>query len=151
MLSKLLVFFHLSLSNGKFLGYRFQLQRYCEFLIAHTWLYSAMEMMIKMCNLPQLLFIWKHLFHMNMCVCVCVCALSCFSRVQLFATLWTVACHVPLSMALSGQEYWSRVTITSSRGSSWLRDQTCISCGSFIAGGFFTAEPPGKPIWICRK
>ena len=34
------------------------------------------------------------------------------------------------------------VAISFSRGSSWPRDRTCISC---IAGGFFTAEPPGKP------
>ena len=34
------------------------------------------------------------------------------------------------------------VTISSSRGSSWSRDQTHISC---LAGGFFTTEPPGKP------
>ena len=27
-----------------------------------------------------------------------------------------------------------------SRGSSWPRDQLCISCGSYIAGEFFTAE-----------
>ena len=34
------------------------------------------------------------------------------------------------------------VAISSSRGSSQARDQTHVSC---IAGGFFTAEPPGKP------
>ena len=34
------------------------------------------------------------------------------------------------------------VAISFSRGSSWPRDRTCISC---IAGGFFTAEPSGKP------
>ena len=33
--------------------------------------------------------------------------LSCFSRVWLFATLWTVACQAPLSMGFSRQEYWS--------------------------------------------
>ena len=33
--------------------------------------------------------------------------LSCFSRVQLFVTLWTVACQAPLSMGFSRQEYWS--------------------------------------------
>ena len=33
--------------------------------------------------------------------------LSRFSRVQLFATLWTVARQVPLSMGFSRQEYWS--------------------------------------------
>ena len=34
------------------------------------------------------------------------------------------------------------VAISFSRGSSWTRNQTCISC---IVSGFFTAEPPGKP------
>ena len=47
----------------------------------------------------------------NMCVCVCVCVccaiLSCFSRVRLFVTVWTVAHQAPLSMGFSRQEYWS--------------------------------------------
>ena len=30
--------------------------------------------------------------------------LSCFSRVQVFAILWTIACQAPLSMAFSRQE-----------------------------------------------
>ena len=30
-----------------------------------------------------------------------------FSRVQLFATLWTIACQAPLSMGFSRREYWS--------------------------------------------
>ena len=33
--------------------------------------------------------------------------LSCFSCLLLFATLWTVARHVPLSMAFSRKKYWS--------------------------------------------
>ena len=33
--------------------------------------------------------------------------LSCFSCVQLFAILWTVALQAPLSMEFSKQEYWS--------------------------------------------
>ena len=33
--------------------------------------------------------------------------LSCFSHVGLFATPWTVARQVPLSMGFSRQEYWS--------------------------------------------
>ena len=33
--------------------------------------------------------------------------LNRFSRVPLFATLWTVAHRVPLSMGFSRQEYWS--------------------------------------------
>ena len=33
------------------------------------------------------------------------------------------------------------VAISYSRGSSGPRDQTCVSCDSCIAGGFFTLEP----------
>ena len=33
--------------------------------------------------------------------------LTCFSRVQLFAALWTVAHQAPLSLGFSRQEYWS--------------------------------------------
>ena len=33
--------------------------------------------------------------------------LSCFSRVRLFVTPWTVSRQAPLSMELSRQEYWS--------------------------------------------
>ena len=34
---------------------------------------------------------------------------SCFTHVQLFATPWSVAHQVPLSMGVSRQEYWSRL------------------------------------------
>ena len=33
--------------------------------------------------------------------------LSCFSPVQLFATLWTVTPQAPLSMGFSRKEYWN--------------------------------------------
>ena len=36
-----------------------------------------------------------------------VCALSRFSYVQLFATLWTMACQASMSLGFSRQEYWS--------------------------------------------
>ena len=35
------------------------------------------------------------------------------SRVQLFATLWTVAHEAPLSMGFSRQEYWSELPFPS--------------------------------------
>ena len=43
------------------------------------------------------------------CVCMCesTCMLSCFSGVQLFATLWIVAHQAPLSIGFSRQEYWN--------------------------------------------
>ena len=37
----------------------------------------------------------------------CACLLSCFSHVQLFVTLWTIALQAPLSVGFSRQEYWS--------------------------------------------
>ena len=36
----------------------------------------------------------------------CMCA-QLLSRFWLFATLWTLACHSPLSMGFSRQEYWN--------------------------------------------
>ena len=53
-----------------------------------------------------------------MCTCVTVylkhvsyvCAQS-LSRVQLFATLWTVALQAPLSMGFPRQEYWSELPL----------------------------------------
>ena len=38
----------------------------------------------------------------------CVSVLSCFSRVQLFAIPWTVACQSLLTMRFPRQEYWNR-------------------------------------------
>ena len=40
---------------------------------------------------------------------VCVCVLSHFSRVQLFGTIWTVACQACLSTGFSRQEYWNEL------------------------------------------
>ena len=59
-------------------------------------------------------------------VCVCVCVLS---HVWLFATPWTIAHHTPLSVKFPNQEYWSGFpfSLSYSRGSSRLRDQTHIS------------------------
>ena len=48
--------------------------------------------------------------HVFMRLCVCVCVLGCFSRVQLFAILWTAALQAPLSMGFPRQEYWSGVS-----------------------------------------
>ena len=58
-----------------------------------------------------------------------------FSRVQLFATSWTVAHQAPLSMGILQARILEWIAISFSRGSSWFRDQTRDSC---IAGRFFT-------------
>ena len=41
-----------------------------------------------------------------------LCMPGCFSRVQFFATLCTVACQASLSGGFSSQEYWSVLTNT---------------------------------------
>ena len=48
---------------------------------------------------------------------------SCFSHVQLFATLQIIAYQALLSMGFSRQEYWSGLPIPFPRGSSLPRDQ----------------------------
>ena len=76
----------------------------------------------------------------------CVCVLSCFICVCLIATLWTVACQALSVHRILQARILECVAMSSSRGSSWLRDRTCLSCGSCIAGRFFTAEQVGKPL-----
>ena len=65
--------------------------------------------------------------------------ISRFSHVRLLATPWTVAPQAPLSMGILQARILEWVAMPFSRGSSLIRDQTCISCDSYIAGGFFTA------------
>ena len=43
-----------------------------------------------------------------------------------------------------------RVAISSSRGSSQPRDQTCVPVAPALRGGLFTTELPGKPMSACR-
>ena len=74
------------------------------------------------------------------------CMLSCFSHVWLFAIPWTVANQAPLSMGILQARILKWVAMPSSRGSSPPRDWTHVSCRSCIAGRFFTAELPGKPM-----
>ena len=52
-------------------------------------------------KIPFSFFVWLY-----PTVCMC-CVLSHFSHVQLFATLWTVACQAPLSLGFPRQEHWS--------------------------------------------
>ena len=74
----------------------------------------------------------------------CMCA-NWFSCVWLFATLWTAALQALLCMEILQTRILEWVAMPSSRGSSWPRDWTCVSCGSCIAGGFFTRSHWGSP------
>ena len=57
----------------------------------------------------------------------CAHALS-LCRVQLFAISWTVALQAPLAHEIFPARILERVTISYSRGSPRLRDQTCNPC-----------------------
>ena len=73
-------------------------------------------------------------------LCV-MCAQSCL-------TLWD---HMDYSLPGSSvhriflARIQERIAISSSRGSSWPRDRTRVSCVLCTAGRFFTMEPLGKP------
>ena len=60
------------------------------------------------------------------------CLPNCFSRIQLFATPWTAARQVSLSMGFLKARILEWVAISSSRGSSWPRDRTHLSYVSCI-------------------
>ena len=77
------------------------------------------------------------LWYSPFCCCCCLVTQSWLTP----TTPWTIA---PSLLCL-----WNSLgknigvgSILFSRGSSWPRDRTCVSC---LAGGFFSAEPPGKP------
>ena len=53
----------------------------------------------------------------------------------------TVAHQAALSMGILQARILEWVAMPSSRGSSWPRDRTCISCVPCTAGWFFTTEP----------
>ena len=63
------------------------------------------------------------------------------SRVQLFATPWTVAHQAPLTMEFSRQEYWSGLPFPTPGD---LPNPGINPESPALAGGFFTAVPPGK-------
>ena len=77
----------------------------------------------------------------SLSVCVCVLLLSC---VQFFATLWTVAHQGSLSMDFSREEYWSGLPFPTPGDLPDPGIQTMTLVSSALAGGFFTAVPPGK-------
>ena len=99
--------------------------------------------------------------------CQCLCMISCFSHVQLFATLRTVACQVhpgcpmdiaSLPMGFSRKEYWKK----KKRKEYW-SGLSCPPLGIFSTQGLnlsllhllhwhvgsLTLSPPEKPKFQC--
>jgi len=72
--------------------------------------------------------------------------LSRFSRVQLFATPWTVDDQTPLSMGFSRQEYWSGLPCPppGDLPDPGIEPASLMSPAS--AGGFFTTSTTGETL-----
>ena len=73
-----------------------------------------------------------------------VCA-EALRRVQLFETLWTVACQAPLSMGFPRQEYWGGLPFPSPGDPPNPGIELVSPTHPALAGEFLTPEPPGKP------
>ena len=83
---------------------------------------------------------WHHWLNGHTCVHA-KSLQSC--HVGLFANLWTVAHHAPLS---TEWEYWSGLPLPSPGESSQPRDWICISCLLHWQAGSLPLAPPGKPM-----
>ena len=75
-----------------------------------------------------------------------VCVQSCFSHVQLFATLCTVAHKVPLNMGFSRQEYWSGLSCPppGDLPDPWIEPSSPVALA--LQAESFTSELPRKPL-----
>ena len=63
--------------------------------------------------------------------------LSCCSSVQLFASLWTVACQTSLSLGFTRQEHWSGLL--------------CCPPGDFPTPGIELRSPAMQANSLCRS
>ena len=85
-------------------------------------------------------FSFSRLTEHSQCVYVYMCVYCFFSHVQLFATLWTLACKAPLSMGFSRQEYWSGLPCPppGELPNPGVKPASLMSPA--LAGGFFTTR-----------
>ena len=70
------------------------------------------------------------------------------SHVLLFVTPWTIALQDPLSMEFSRQEYWSGLPLPTPRNLPDPGIKPASLASPALTGGFFTTEPPGKPVLL---
>ena len=68
------------------------------------------------------------------------CILSCFSRVQLFATLWIEARQAALSMEFSKQAYWTGLPFPTPGNLPNLGIGLMSPVSPALAGRFFTSS-----------
>ena len=68
--------------------------------------------------------------------------------IGLFATPWTVAHQVPLSLEFPRQEYWSKLPFPSPGDLPDPGIEPMSPESPALADGFYNIEPPGKPMII---
>ena len=68
------------------------------------------------------------------------CVQNRFSHVQLFATLWTIACQAPLSVGFSRQEHWSGLPFPPPGDLPIPGIKTMSLVSPALAGRFFTTS-----------
>ena len=92
-------------------------------------------------GLVSVIFPWFSMLSLITILAMTLCCAQLLSRVQLFATPWTVAHQAPLSMGILQARILEWVAMPFSRAPSQPRDRTQVSC---IEGGFLT-------VWATRK
>ena len=80
-----------------------------------------------------------------------MCMLNGFCRVRLCATLWTAASQAPCSWDSPGKNTGVGCHALLQRGSSWSKDKTHVSCISYTAGRFLTAELATREAQVWRS
>ena len=88
-------------------------------------------------------------------VCFCACLLTCFSCVQLFAILWTVAHQALLSMGFSRQKDWSGLPCSLTGDLSHPEIESTCLMSPALSGGLFTTSITRKAClllwWVPKK
>ena len=128
-------------------------QRTWVWVNSGSWWFTGRPGVLQFMGLQSVGHDWRT--ELNWCVCLhlfwfivwfTVCCSNCCLVTKSCLTLasqWTIACHVPLSVRFSRQEYWTCTAISSSRGSFWPRDWTYVSCtGRQIVNHCSTKEAP---------
>ena len=98
------------------------------------------------------------IWFLSICVYEYACVPSNFSRVWFFATLWTVAHQVTLSMGFFRQEYWSQFSCPSPGDLPDPGIEPMSFMSPALAGRFFTTSTTlytyrntySKGIWTCH-
>ena len=110
----------------------------------HLWALEGLEQICRFFFLRRGWWIVEFIWSGTSCFLSCLVAKSC-------PTLYDPMDYSPPGSSVhrfSQARILEWVAISFFRGSSWPRDRTHVSYIGWLAGRFFTAEPPGKPCFL---